>query len=238
MLRANTSYVLILAVATVYGSGTLAQQTIALTDDLSRADIVFAAATPAREYSGWQAAKWGADFFVSWSRATDRVVLNGYRLDKISSDQLKSLLQKDFAPNDLSVAIINEPTFGPFAILGRDKGYFAAPILTTSAALKNSSTVVHDLNDPKFKNHILPGAVALSAMKGAGIDVGALTSFSEIFTKTVPESTFIATKEPISGIVADKYFIVAKTAWTSSDSQSSWGMKIAPEKMKVEPDSK
>jgi hypothetical protein len=112
--------------------------------------------------------------------------------------------------------------------MGRDTGFYAAPIISTSPALRDSPRLIRSLNDPDFINYVMPGIVALSALKASGTDVLRLTNIKDIFQNRVPESTYIATSKAVPGLKASKYFLIAKTAWAdpARDRNLTWGVTL------------
>jgi hypothetical protein len=197
-----------------------------LVDTNAEADIVFGPAAPARIYSSWQAAKWGLDFLVAWSRAADRDVLFGYKISKLSDVQLANLFKHERRAQG-RLAVVNVLTSGPLAVLGPDRAYSAAPVVYVDDDA-GSPAEMSNAFSPEFLENVVSGAVAIAALKGSGVQVSKLKGLQEIFNAKGAEVTYIASTIPLKGVTIDQYFMVPKSAWTvpENNPQLIWGMKL------------
>lgn len=224
----RVTFAIFLSIGGICSENVRAQSIADITDNPKDADIVFGPNAPARIYSTREAAKWGADFFVSWSRATDRRVLYGYRLSKIDQKQFKDLLAKEAnTPGDTQIAIVNEVPGGPLPILGYDKGYNAAPVLQVSRRLLQVASLSEADYEVHVKRFIIPNIVAISSLKGAGVDVANLDLILDQKTDAV---TYIASNKEIVGLPIEKYFLVANSAWKVplETPLLTWGIRVRP----------
>jgi hypothetical protein len=193
--------------------------------DASDADIKFGPAVPVRIYSTREAAKWAFDFIASPSRAKDRVLIYGYKLgDENSTELVRKILSEDATTSQdiILSAFVSEVNAGPLPMLGGDRGYYAAPILSFSPGLTGQP----DFNGFGELSHgLATRVVGVAALKAVGIEI---SNFSD--TKWMPTntSTYLAVNKPIAGRTPDEYFIIGESAWTVPEHQPTltWGLNL------------
>jgi hypothetical protein len=203
--------------------------------DSPAADLVFGPAAPARIYTSWQAAKWGLDFLFAWSRAADRDILYGYKIARLTPEQWQQI----FVPiklNQNKVAIINVLANGPLPVLGPDRGYLAAPLVEVSPSKDEMPGFLLTIGTQDFRSSVMPGAVAIAALKGAGVEVSNLLDVQSIFDSAGAETTYVATSHAIADLQPDQYFMIPKTAWTipAGTTNLTWGMNFPSAKRRIE----
>jgi hypothetical protein len=197
---------------------------VSIVDPAHNADIKFGPAVFAKAYTTREAVKWGMDFIVSPSRAKDRNLFYGYRLDVVDAGSLvRNVLTADAtATENLLTAFVSEVKYGPLPMLGGDRGYYAAPILFVSTRILNSESFDEIAN---LSSTLSSRLVGVAALKGVGIDV------SRAANANLPPSNaiaFVATTKAIPRRTPDEYFIIAGSAWLVPERQPAltWGINL------------
>jgi hypothetical protein len=138
---------------------------------------------------------------------------------------LEGLLQQEtLISGKILIAVVNEASFGPVPLLGKEKAYLAAPVLAVSARLRN----LDSFSDAKYADFvkIAPALVGFSSLKAAGVDIYDKYVISDLMSDAVP---FVATNKPITDTKVDQYFIVSDSSWKfeENSSDSTWGIRFS-----------